>query len=116
VIELAEYLDEKGRSVFADWKTGLDPTSRARIQRALLRLEQGNLAALKSVGEGVVEMRLDFGPGFRIYLARDGATLILLLGGRTKRRQSSDIAAAITHWKDYRERKKRHGKTNPPAL
>jgi putative addiction module killer protein len=116
VIELAEYLDERGRSVFGDWKTGLDPTSRARIQRALLRLEQGNLAALKSVGEGVLEMRLDFGPGFRIYLARDGATLILLLGGGTKHRQTRDIEAAIARWKNYKERKARHAKTNPPAL
>jgi len=116
VIELAEYLDERGRSVIGAWKADLDPASRARIQRALLRLEQGNLTALKGVGEGVMEMRLDFGPGFRIYMARDGETLILLLGGGTKHRQNRDIEAAIVRWKDYKERKKRHAKTNPPAL
>lgn len=72
LIELVEYLDERGRSVFCDWKRALDPVTRARIQRALLKLEQGNLTGIKGIGSGVLEMRLDFGPGFRVYLAKDG--------------------------------------------
>lgn len=106
MIELVEYLDERGRSVFGGWKRALDPVTRARIQSALLKLEQGNLAGLKGVGEGVLEMRLDFGPGFRVYLAKDGETLVVLLGGGTKRRQQNDIDDAKARWKSYKERKK----------
>lgn len=105
LIELAEYLDDRGRSPFAAWKAKLDATNRARIAKSLLRLAEGNLSALKTVGSGVQEMRLDFGPGFRIYVARDGATLILLLGGGTKHLQQADIAAAKSRWEDYKIRK-----------
>jgi putative addiction module killer protein len=104
--ELVEYLDERGRSIFGGWKSALDPVTRARIQRALLKLEQGNLSGLKAVGEGVLEMRLDFGPGYRHYFAKDGETLVVLLGGGTKRQQQEDIDAAQGRWKSYKERKK----------
>lgn len=78
--------------------------SRARIAIALGRLSSGNLSAIKSVGAGVLEMRLDFGAGFRIYLARQGETYVILLGGGTKRRQEDDIQAAKDRWKEYKQR------------
>jgi putative addiction module killer protein len=56
------------------------------------------------VGEGVSELRLDFGPGYRVYYERDGKTLIILLGGGSKRRQDADIAAAIARWKHYKQK------------
>ena len=67
-------------------------------------MEQGNLGDTKSVGEGVLERRIPFGPGYRIYFGRDGVTLIILLGGGTKRRQSRDIEEARVLWGEYRAR------------
>ena len=72
---------------------------------ALDRLERGNISAAKSVGMGVLELRLDFGPGYRVYFGRDGERLVILLGGGNKRRQA-DIAAAQASWQDYKQRKR----------
>lgn len=80
----------------------LDHTTQARIVVAFERLELGNTSSLKPVGAGVSEIRLDFGPGFRIYLAQDGDTLVILLGGGTKKRQSLDIEAAKNRWREYK--------------
>ena len=74
---------------------------------ALIRLEQGNLSNAKSVGGGVLEYRIDFGPGYRLYFGRDGQVLIIMLAGGQKRRQQRDIDAAIAFWEDYRRRKRR---------
>ena len=76
------------------------------MDRYIRRLESGNFGVAKTVGEGVSEMRLDFGPGYLVYFGRDGKTLIILLGGGSKRRQDADIAAAIARWKRYRLAKK----------
>ena len=65
------------------------------------------MSALKSVGGGVHEVRIDFGPGDRVYLGLDGAELVILLGGSTKARQSAAIADARERWTDYRRRKRR---------
>jgi putative addiction module killer protein len=105
LIELVEYLDELDRSPFALWRDGLESAVRARIEIALGRLSSGNLSAIKGVGAGVLEMRLDFGPGFRIYLAREGQKFILLLGGGTKKRQHNDIQNAAERWQNYKRRK-----------
>jgi putative addiction module killer protein len=70
---------------------------------ALTRMEQGNLSNVKTVGGGVLEYRIDFGPGYRVYFGRDGDTLIILLAGGTKRRQQDDIAAAQTRWAEYKQ-------------
>jgi putative addiction module killer protein len=72
----------------------------------MARLEQGNLSNTKSVGGGVLEYRLDFGPGYRIYFGRDGDDLIILLCGGTKQRQRQDILRAQVHWSDYKRRRK----------
>lgn len=63
-----------GRSPFERWFVGLDPAARARVTVALARVEGGNLGSLKTVGQGVLECRMDFGPGYRVYLGRDGNT------------------------------------------
>jgi putative addiction module killer protein len=66
----------------------------------------GNLASVKSVGRGVSELRLDFGPGYRVYFGRDGERLVILLCGGSKRRQQADIDAAQAYWSDYKARKR----------
>ena len=76
---------------------------------ALARLEQGNLSSVKGVGEGVLEYRIDFGPGYRIYFGRDGETIVVLLTGGTKKRQQRDIDQAKAQWADYKLRRE------PPA-
>lgn len=77
-----------------------------RRSRALDRMGRGLLSNAKSVGEGVLEYRIDSGPGYRIYFGRDGTTLIALLGGGTKRRQQEDIEDARRLWRDYRRRRR----------
>jgi putative addiction module killer protein len=105
VFELREYVDELGRSRYEQWLATLEDTTRVRILRVLTRLEHGNLSNVKSVGSGVSELKIDFGPGFRVYIGRDGERLILLLGGGTKRRQQEDIDRAKASWQAYKHRK-----------
>jgi putative addiction module killer protein len=69
-------------------------------------MEQGNLSNAKGVGAGVMEYRMDTGPGYRIYFGRDGQTVVILLAGGTKRRQQKNIEAAQARWADYRRRKR----------
>ena len=95
-----------GRSFFAEWFNDLDPVTAARVDRYLRRLEAGNLSAVKAVGGGVFEVRMDFGPGYRVYGGWEERTLIVLLGGGDKSRQSADITAAIQRWKKYKLEKK----------
>ncbi|MBZ5572162.1 MAG: type II toxin-antitoxin system RelE/ParE family toxin [Acidobacteriia bacterium] len=104
-VEVLEYLDRNGRSPFAVWFDSLGAQAAARVTVALTRLAQGNLSNIKSVGAGVHEYRIDFGPGYRIYLGRDGERLVILLGGGTKKRQQNDIEDAIARWRDYKKRK-----------
>ena len=68
-------------------------------------MEAGNFSNAKSVGKGVSEYRIDFGPGYRIYFAQDGAALIVLISGGSKKRQQHDIATAKARWVDYKVRK-----------
>lgn len=105
--EIREFT-EAGRSPFAEWFDDLDSVTAARVDRYLRRLESGNFGAAKALGAGVSELRLDFGPGYRVYFGRDGKTLIVLLGGGSKRRQAADIATAIARWKRYQLAKKEH--------
>ncbi|CAN5766430.1 type II toxin-antitoxin system RelE/ParE family toxin [soil metagenome] len=106
VTELNQYVDQQGRNPFDRWFEKLDSNTQARIVVALDRLERGNFSAAKGVGAGVSELRLDFGPGYRIYFGKDGETLIILLGGGTKKRQQNDIAAAHLLWQEYKKRKR----------
>ena len=104
--EIRYYVAASGESPFAEWFTELNVTASAKIVRALARVEQGNFSNVKGVGEGVLEYRIDFGPGYRIYFGRDSETIVVLLTGGTKKRQQRDIDAAHAGWRDYKRSKR----------
>jgi putative addiction module killer protein len=97
---------DDGTEPFAEWFADVDPVARAKVTRAIARIEQGNLSNVKAVGEGVFEFRLDFGPGYRVYFGRDGDVLVILLTGGTKKRQQRDIENARAFWQDYKDGKR----------
>jgi putative addiction module killer protein len=105
-LNVREYLEEDGASPFAEWFEALDAVAAAKVTVALARMEQGNLSNVKGVGEGVLEYRLDFGPGYRVYFGHDGDVLVILLAGGTKKRQQRDIEAAQARWAAYKRRKR----------
>jgi putative addiction module killer protein len=105
MVEVREYLDRSGRSPFAAWSDRLNREAAAKVAAALARIQQGNFSSAKGVGSGVYEYRIDFGPGYRIYFGKDGDTLVILIGGGTKKRQQEDIATALGRWQDYKQRK-----------
>ena len=106
MFELRGYIDETGKKRFAKWFERLDAIAAAKVAIALTRIERGNLSNTKGVGKGVLEYRIDFGPGYRIYFGKDGERLVILIGGGTKKRQDNDIATAQVCWADYKRRKK----------
>jgi putative addiction module killer protein len=104
---IREYLTADGKSPFREWLDSLTKAVKVRIQA--LRFELGNLGDHKSVGAGVSEARVMFGPGYRIYLGKEGNSIIVLLVGGVKGSQAMDIARAQRFWRDFLEAK-RHGK------
>ena len=104
MLEVRYYLRDDGRSPFEAWFADLDGQAAAKVAVALARLEQGNLSNVKSVGSGVLEYEIDWGPDLRVYFGRDGDQVAILLAEGTKRRQQSDIEAAQRHWADYLRR------------
>ena len=104
--EIREYETDDGRSPFAEWFESVEPKAAAKVTAAIVRLEAGNPGDVKPVGKGVSERRVDFGPGYRVYLGRDGEALVVLLVGGTKKRQQRDIEIAKEYWADYKRRKK----------
>ena len=103
---IQEYVRANGKSPFGEWFRRLDPVAAAKITVVLEKIEAGNLSNVKPLGEGISEYKLDWGPGYRVYFGKDGATLIILLGGGTKRRQPDDIAEAQSAWTEYKNRKR----------
>src|SRR5215510_12979101 len=106
MVVLREFVDSRGRRPFARWFEGLNSPAAVKVTTALSRLTEGNLSSVKDVGGGVFEYRIDFGPGYRVYFGKDGETLIILLGGGTKKRQQKDIETAHALWQEYKQRKK----------
>ncbi len=104
-VEVLEYLDWNGRSPYADWFDSLSAPAAAKVAVAITRLAIGNFSNVKGVGGGVYEYRIDFGPGLRIYLGKDGERVVILLAGGTKKRQQKDIEDAKARWQDYKNRK-----------
>lgn len=104
-MEIREYEAEDGKSPFGDWFAKLDAQAAAKVAVAIVRLEAGNFSNVKGVGSGVLEYRLNYGPGYRVYFAMDGETLVILLAGGTKKRQQKDIDSAQQRWADYKARK-----------
>lgn len=91
-----------GQEPFTDWLNGLrDGMVRKRILARLTRLEQGNLGDCKPVGDGVKELRMFFGSGYRVYFAENGDELVILLCGGDKGSQDTDIEQAKTYWKEF---------------
>ena len=103
---LKVYGTSDGRAPFLDWLESLkDLRGRAAIRSRLDRLEAGNLGDCHPVGRGVSELRVHFGPGYRVYFGEEGEHVILLLCGGAKRTQERDIERAKAYWVDYRSRK-----------
>jgi putative addiction module killer protein len=104
-IIVLDYITEEGRNPFRQWLTRLrDAKAAARVQARLERLTVGNFGDTRAVGKGVSELRIPYGPGYRVYFARYGDTVVLLLCGGDKSSQSSDIAEAHIYWTDFRRR------------
>ncbi|PKQ09582.1 MAG: addiction module protein [Alphaproteobacteria bacterium HGW-Alphaproteobacteria-12] len=112
--KVEEYLKPDGASPFGKWFNGLSREAAYKVVTARARMENGNLAAVKWVG-AIGEYRIDWGPGLRIYLARDGKDLVILFGGGTKKRQQADIREAEALLAEYRRRKAQARKATPKA-
>ena len=96
-----------GKEPFKDWLNRLkDKKAQARIAVRIARAEDGNFGDHKSVGEGVFELRISFGPGYRVYYALDDGKIILLLMGGNKSTQSKDIEKAKLYWSSHKKEKK----------
>ena len=102
------YETPDGRTPFEEWIEGLrDNRAIARIEARIERLTVGNFGDCKSVGEGVRELRVDYGPGYRVYFGLDGPVLVILLCGGDKRSQRKDIRRAKEYWQEYKDAHKR---------
>ena len=103
VYEIVHYRDARGAYPFREWFEGLrDQQARSRIAMRLYRLEDGNLGDVKPVGEGVLELRVPVGAGHRVYCARHGNRLVVLLCGGDKSTQTNDIELAKQYWHDWK--------------
>jgi putative addiction module killer protein len=105
IIKVQEYLKEDGSSPYQEWFNSLDTQAAAKVTVAKSRLELGNTSNVKWF-DGIGEYKIDWGPGYRIYLAQDGKQLIVLFGGGTKKNQQSDINRAKELYQEYKRRKK----------
>ena len=106
-MEIRHYVTESGRDLYQQWLDKLrDLKGRVVIQRRIDRLKAGNFGDHKFCEEGVWELRIDFGPGYRVYYAQEGETVILLLCGGSKRTQAVDVKEAVRYWRDYQRRQK----------
>ena len=101
--ELEFYLTEDGKSPFMEWLHSLDDVkARAKIRVRLDRVRLGNFGDCRGVGDGIQELRIHFGPGYRVYFGQAGQTLVILLCGGDKSSQMKDIELAKHYWNDYR--------------
>ncbi len=109
VIEIRHYVSRAGEDVFDDWLSQLaDARAQAKIASRINRLAAGNFGDCRPLRQGVSELRIDGGPGYRVYYAMLGRVCVLLLCGGDKRKQSSDIERALDYLKDYKERAGHH--------
>ena len=107
-IRVEEYLHEDESSPYRKWFDDLEANAAAKVATALVRLEMGNTSNVKWF-DGIGEIRIDWGPGYRIYLAKDGETPVILFGGGTKKSQKKDIEKAKALHAEYKQRKKAAG-------
>jgi putative addiction module killer protein len=105
MFEIRHYLTAEGKDVFVEWQRGLrDTTARIAIDRRVNRMELGNFGDHKFCRDGVWELRIDVGPGYRVYYAIAAAQVILLLAGGDKRTQSADMDCACAYWQNWQRR------------
>ena len=105
VVDIRHYISRAGRDVFDDWLSELtDCRAQAKIAARINRIAAGNFGDCKLLRGGLCELRIDWGPGYRVYYAMLGKNGVLLLSGGDKRKQSSDIERALGYLKDYKER------------
>lgn len=102
---IQEYVREDGSNPYEKWFNSLNSQAAAKVAVAIARIELGNTSNIKWF-EGIGEYRINWGPGYRIYLAQDGKELIILFGGGTKKAQSIDIKKAKELYGEYKTRKK----------
>jgi putative addiction module killer protein len=106
VIEIRHFVTPAGEDVFDDWLTELaDARAQAKIATRINRLAAGNFGDCKSLRQGLYELRVDWGPGYRVYYAMIGKACVLLLCGGDKRKQATDIEQALEYLRDYKERR-----------
>lgn len=111
MFEIRHYLTPDGRDVFDEWRSQVkDTKARIAIDRRLYRVELGNFGDHKPCRDGVWELRIDMGPGYRVYYARAGKTVVLLLFGGDKRSQTADITQACDYWQDWQRANAQQGK------
>jgi putative addiction module killer protein len=104
-IEIRHYVSQSGRDTFQDWLSGLpDIRTQAKIAARINRLAVGNFGDCKSLGQALWELRVDWGPGYRVYYTMPGKTCVLLLCGGDKHKQPSDIQRALRYLKGYHSR------------
>jgi putative addiction module killer protein len=107
VFEIKRYRSAAGIEPVTEWLANLPyRQARARIMARLERLEAGNLGDARFLRDGVSELRIDWGPGYRVYFGRDGLTVVVLLCGGDKRKQDTDIQRAVELWQEYVGRRK----------
>lgn len=107
MIDVRHYVSRTGKDVFDDWLTRLaDARAQAKIAVRIDRLAAGNFGDCKPLKQGLCELRIDWGPGYRVYYVMIGREWVLLLCGGDKRKQSSDIERALEYLSDYKERSK----------
>lgn len=103
--QITDYLTEGGRDPLKDWLASLaDRQARARVLVRVQRMAAGNFGDCKPIANGVWELRIDHGPGYRVYYARAGEKLLLLLIGGDKRKQQADIDTALAYWNEWNRR------------
>jgi putative addiction module killer protein len=105
MVQVLRYVTESGKEVIRDWLDGLhDASAVTRIIMRIDRLAEGNFGDCKPLRDGVWELRIDYGPGYRVYYSMIGRVCVLLLCGGDKRKQPRDINRAVEHLKDYKRR------------
>ncbi len=105
MIRIEEFVTDEDVSPFRRWFDALDDRAAAWVTNAIDRLGEGNSSNAKSLSQGVSELRINRGPGYRVYFGWEGKVLVILLGGGTKKRQQRDIESALNHWRSYKTRK-----------
>ena len=104
-MEIRFYMNSSGKCPFEEWLGSLkDSKARMRVRARIARLEVGNFGDCKGLRDGVQEIRIDYGPGYRVYLSRQGKVIVLLLCGSDKREQDRAIEKAIDYLKDWKRR------------